>query len=143
MEGWVGGREAVPGRAVRTSCQGAVTPPLLPGQRPISSTASAPKFRLPVWTWPFGEKRSLHPPPAFPKREASMERLLAQLCGTSALHPLPVWEEGTTGHCFTQLVLSVLPHALLAVLSACHWGAPRWVETNCQASYPRVPADLT
>ncbi|XP_019498348.1 PREDICTED: multidrug resistance-associated protein 7 isoform X2 [Hipposideros armiger] len=54
-----------------------------------------------------------------------MERLLAQLCGTSALQPLPVWEEGTTGHCFTQLVLSALPHALLAVLSACHWGTPR------------------
>lgn len=63
-----------------------------------------------------------------------MERLLAQLCGTSALQPLPVWEEGTTGHCFTQLVLSALPHALLAVLSACHWGTPRWVETVCQTS---------
>lgn len=54
-----------------------------------------------------------------------MERLLAQLCGTSAVQPLPVWEGDTTGHCFTQLVLSALPHALLAVLSACHWGAPR------------------
>nr|XP_044632655.1 ATP-binding cassette sub-family C member 10 isoform X3 [Equus asinus] len=58
--------------------------------------------------------------------EASMERLLAQLCGTSAVQPLPVWEGDTTGHCFTQLVLSALPHALLAVLSACHWGAPRY-----------------
>ncbi|XP_059794613.1 ATP-binding cassette sub-family C member 10 isoform X5 [Balaenoptera ricei] len=54
-----------------------------------------------------------------------MERFLAQLCGTSALQPLPVWEGDTTGHCFTQLVLSALPHALLAVLSACHWGNPR------------------
>ncbi|XP_066862354.1 ATP-binding cassette sub-family C member 10 isoform X4 [Kogia breviceps] len=54
-----------------------------------------------------------------------MERFLAQLCGTSALQPLPVWEGDTTGHCFTQLVLSTLPHALLAVLSACHWGNPR------------------
>ncbi|KAB0397883.1 hypothetical protein E2I00_004512, partial [Balaenoptera physalus] len=34
-------------------------------------------------------------------------------------------EGDTTGHCFTQLVLSALPHALLAVLSACHWGNPR------------------
>uniref|UniRef100_A0A8C6BBI9 ATP-binding cassette sub-family C member 10 n=1 Tax=Monodon monoceros TaxID=40151 RepID=A0A8C6BBI9_MONMO len=59
-----------------------------------------------------------------------MERFLAQLCGTSALQPLPVWEGDTTGHCFTQLVLSALPHALLAVLSACHWGNPRWVETG-------------
>uniref|UniRef100_A0A8C3WXL7 ATP-binding cassette sub-family C member 10 n=1 Tax=Catagonus wagneri TaxID=51154 RepID=A0A8C3WXL7_9CETA len=54
-----------------------------------------------------------------------MERFLAQLCGTSALQPLPVWEGDTTGHCFTQLVLSALPHALLAALSACHWGNPR------------------
>ncbi|XP_068850410.1 ATP-binding cassette sub-family C member 10 [Capricornis sumatraensis] len=54
-----------------------------------------------------------------------MERFLARLCGTSELQPLPVWEGDTTGHCFTQLVLSALPHALLAVLSACHWGHPR------------------
>lgn len=63
-----------------------------------------------------------------------MERLLAQLCGTSTLQPLPVWEEDTTGHCFTQLVLSALPHALLSVLSACHWGTPRWVEMECKTS---------
>lgn len=55
----------------------------------------------------------------------SVERLLAQLCGTSTARPLPLWEGNTTGHCFTQLVLSVLPHALLAVLSACHQGTPR------------------
>ncbi|XP_051008844.1 ATP-binding cassette sub-family C member 10 [Acomys russatus] len=54
-----------------------------------------------------------------------MERLLAQLCGTDVARPLPLWEGDTTGHCFTQLVLSVLPHALLAVLSACHLGTPR------------------
>ncbi|XP_003789385.1 multidrug resistance-associated protein 7 isoform X1 [Otolemur garnettii] len=54
-----------------------------------------------------------------------MEQLLAQLCGTSAAWPLPLWEGDTTGHCFTQLVLSALPHALLAVLSACHLGTPR------------------
>ncbi|XP_004473154.1 ATP-binding cassette sub-family C member 10 isoform X1 [Dasypus novemcinctus] len=54
-----------------------------------------------------------------------MERLLAQLCGTSAARPLPLWEKDTTGHCFTQLVLSALPHALLAVLSACYIGTPR------------------
>uniref|UniRef100_A0A8C2MSJ9 ATP-binding cassette sub-family C member 10 n=1 Tax=Cricetulus griseus TaxID=10029 RepID=A0A8C2MSJ9_CRIGR len=54
-----------------------------------------------------------------------MERLLAQLCGTDAARPFPLWEGDTTGHCFTQLVLSVLPHALLAVLSACHLGTPR------------------
>nr|XP_006202029.1 multidrug resistance-associated protein 7 isoform X1 [Vicugna pacos] len=54
-----------------------------------------------------------------------MEGFLAQLCGTSELQPLPVWEGDTTGHCFTQLVLSALPHALLAMLSACYWGSPR------------------
>lgn len=61
-----------------------------------------------------------------------MEQLLAQLCGTSALQPLPAWEGDTTGHCFTQLVLSALPHALLAVLSACRWGTPRWVEMGAR-----------
>uniref|UniRef100_A0A8C5LE61 ATP-binding cassette sub-family C member 10 n=1 Tax=Jaculus jaculus TaxID=51337 RepID=A0A8C5LE61_JACJA len=54
-----------------------------------------------------------------------MARLLAQLCGTDAARPLPLWEGDTTGHCFTQLVLSALPHALLAVLSACYLGTPR------------------
>ncbi|XP_064142540.1 ATP-binding cassette sub-family C member 10 isoform X2 [Loxodonta africana] len=54
-----------------------------------------------------------------------MERLLAQLCGTSSAQPLPLWEGDTTGHCFTQLVLSALPHALLAVFSACHLSTPR------------------
>ncbi|XP_055468882.1 ATP-binding cassette sub-family C member 10 isoform X1 [Psammomys obesus] len=55
----------------------------------------------------------------------SVERFLAELCGTDAARPLPLWEGDTTGHCFTQLVLSVLPHALLAVLSACHLGTAR------------------
>ncbi|CAO2607509.1 ATP-binding cassette sub-family C member 10 [Lemmus lemmus] len=54
-----------------------------------------------------------------------MERLLAQLCGTDEARPLPLWEGDTTGHCFTQLLLSVIPHALLAVLSACYLGTPR------------------
>lgn len=73
----------------------------------------------------FWKGPSLPPPSALPAGKASMERFLARLCGTSALQPLPVWEGDTTGHCFTQLVLSALPHALLAVLSACHWGHPR------------------
>ncbi|XP_004710924.1 ATP-binding cassette sub-family C member 10 isoform X2 [Echinops telfairi] len=54
-----------------------------------------------------------------------MERLLSRLCGTSVARPLPLWEGDTTGHCFTQLVLSALPHALLAVLSACYLSTPR------------------
>lgn len=68
-----------------------------------------------------------------------MEGLLAQLCGTDAARPLPLWEGDTTGHCFTQLVLSVLPHALLAVLSACHLGTPRWVETAERHQLTSVP----
>ncbi|XP_046958458.1 ATP-binding cassette sub-family C member 10 isoform X3 [Lynx rufus] len=91
-----------------------------------------PGCRLPAWTSPLGTRIPLclggtFPPStsAFSTGEASMERLLAQLCETSVLQPLPVWEGDTTGHCFTQLVLSALPHALLAVLSACHWGTPR------------------
>lgn len=98
-----------------------------------------PGCRLPAWTSPLGTRIPLclggtFPPStsAFSTGEASMERLLAQLCETSVLQPLPVWEGDTTGHCFTQLVLSALPHALLAVLSACHWGTPRWVETGAR-----------
>lgn len=72
--------------------------------------------------------------------ELSMEGLLAQLCGTDAARPLPLWEGDTTGHCFTQLVLSVLPHALLAVLSACHLGTPRWVETATRYQLTSLPA---
>ncbi|XP_066215449.1 ATP-binding cassette sub-family C member 10 isoform X1 [Saccopteryx leptura] len=63
-----------------------------------------------------------------------MEQLLTQLCGTSASQPLPLWEGDTTGHCFTQLVLSALPHALLAVLSACYWGTPRSPDYNLPCS---------
>lgn len=69
-----------------------------------------------------------------------MEQFLARLCGTSAARPLPVWEGDTTGHCFTQLVLSALPHALLAVLSACHLGRPRWVETAVRVCPQASPA---
>lgn len=126
--GGVGGGEVRQG----TRCHSAPSP--LPGQRPAPSGACslpAPstweRVFLCLWEGP-----SLPPPSAFLSGEASMERFLAQLCGTSALQPLPVWEGDTTGHCFTQLVLSALPHALLAVLSACHWGNPRWVETGAR-----------
>lgn len=69
----------------------------------------------------------------------SVERLLAELCGTDAARPFPLWEGDTTGHCFTQLVLSVLPHALLAVLSACHLGTARWVETAARHRLTFLP----
>ncbi|NXG44336.1 MRP7 protein, partial [Psilopogon haemacephalus] len=54
-----------------------------------------------------------------------MENVLADLCGTSPEDPLPVWVHGSIGHCFNQLTLNVIPHAILAVVSACFLGTPR------------------
>ncbi|NXY47604.1 MRP7 protein, partial [Ceuthmochares aereus] len=54
-----------------------------------------------------------------------MENILAGLCGTSPEDPLPVWVHGSIGHCFNQLALNVIPHVILAVVSACFLGTPR------------------
>ncbi|NXG03290.1 MRP7 protein, partial [Sakesphorus luctuosus] len=54
-----------------------------------------------------------------------MESILAGLCGTSPEDPLPVWIHGSVGHCFNQLTLNVIPHVILAVVSACFLGTPR------------------
>ncbi|XP_071595336.1 ATP-binding cassette sub-family C member 10 isoform X1 [Heliangelus exortis] len=54
-----------------------------------------------------------------------MENILAGLCGTSPEDPLPVWVHGSIGHCFNQLLLNVIPHVVLAVVSACFLGTPR------------------
>ncbi|NXN15001.1 MRP7 protein, partial [Indicator maculatus] len=54
-----------------------------------------------------------------------MESILADLCGTSPDDPLPVWVHGSIGHCFNQLTLNVIPHAILAAVSACFLGTPR------------------
>ncbi|NXR10010.1 MRP7 protein, partial [Semnornis frantzii] len=54
-----------------------------------------------------------------------MENILADLCGTSPEDPLPVWVHGSIGHCFNQLTLNVIPHTVLAVVSACFLGTPR------------------
>lgn len=54
-----------------------------------------------------------------------MDRLLPELCGSSPSDPLPIWKHGSIGYCFNQLVLSALPHLLLAVTSACYVGIPR------------------
>ncbi|NXD78404.1 MRP7 protein, partial [Halcyon senegalensis] len=53
-----------------------------------------------------------------------MENILAGLCGTSPEDPLPVWVHGNVGHCFNQLTLNVIPHVILAVVSACFLGTP-------------------
>lgn len=55
-----------------------------------------------------------------------MDWLLPELCGSSPSDPLPVWEDGSIGYCFNQLLLSALPHLLLAVISACYVGTPRF-----------------
>ncbi|NXU18762.1 MRP7 protein, partial [Pardalotus punctatus] len=54
-----------------------------------------------------------------------MENILASLCGTSPEDPLPVWVHGSVGHCFNQLTLNVIPHVILAAVSACFLGTPR------------------
>ncbi|XP_061847183.1 ATP-binding cassette sub-family C member 10 isoform X2 [Colius striatus] len=54
-----------------------------------------------------------------------MESILSGLCGTSTEDPLPVWVHGSVGHCFNQLTLNVIPHVILAVVSACFLGTPR------------------
>ncbi|XP_072188830.1 ATP-binding cassette sub-family C member 10 isoform X2 [Excalfactoria chinensis] len=54
-----------------------------------------------------------------------MENILAGLCGTSPEDPLPVWVCGRVGHCFNQLALNVVPHVILAAVSACFLGTPR------------------
>ncbi|NWU90204.1 MRP7 protein, partial [Upupa epops] len=54
-----------------------------------------------------------------------MENILAGLCGTSPEDPLPVWVHGSIGHCFNQLTLNVIPHVILAAVSACFLGTPR------------------
>ncbi|NXT74733.1 MRP7 protein, partial [Zapornia atra] len=56
-----------------------------------------------------------------------MENILAGLCGSSPEDPLPVWVHGSIGHCFNQLTLNVIPHAILAAVSACFLGTPRSV----------------
>nr|XP_060609998.1 ATP-binding cassette sub-family C member 10 [Anolis sagrei ordinatus] len=54
-----------------------------------------------------------------------MEEILAGLCGTSPKDPLPVWVHDNVGHCFNQLILNMIPHVILAVISACYIGTPR------------------
>nr|XP_009685033.1 PREDICTED: multidrug resistance-associated protein 7 [Struthio camelus australis] len=63
-----------------------------------------------------------------------MENILADLCGTSPEDPVPLWVHGSVGHCFNQLTLNVVPHVILAVVSACFLGTPR-----CVAGVPHRP----
>ncbi|XP_034739863.1 multidrug resistance-associated protein 7 [Etheostoma cragini] len=46
--------------------------------------------------------------------------LVAALCDTDEQNPFPVWQNGRVSSCFNQLVLGVLPHAGMAIFSACY-----------------------
>ncbi|XP_068012904.1 ATP-binding cassette sub-family C member 10 isoform X1 [Melanerpes formicivorus] len=74
-----------------------------------------------------------------------MESILADLCGTNPDNPLPVWVHGSIGHCFNQLTLNVIPHAILAVVSACFLGTPRsGFRVPCRPSWGcRIAASFT
>uniref|UniRef100_A0A1A7XY85 ATP-binding cassette sub-family C member 10 n=1 Tax=Iconisemion striatum TaxID=60296 RepID=A0A1A7XY85_9TELE len=54
-----------------------------------------------------------------------LPELVSGLCQTAEENPFPVWQDGNISSCFNQLVLGALPHAGMAVLSACYLGMPR------------------
>ncbi|XP_051881362.1 ATP-binding cassette sub-family C member 10 [Pristis pectinata] len=54
-----------------------------------------------------------------------MADFLAALCDSDPSNPFPLWQNGSVGYCFTQLVLNVVPHAALAFASACYLNTPR------------------
>ncbi|XP_068583608.1 LOW QUALITY PROTEIN: ATP-binding cassette sub-family C member 10 [Cebidichthys violaceus] len=51
--------------------------------------------------------------------------LLAGFCRSDEQNPFPVWQDGHVSPCFNQLVLGALPHAGMAVFSACYLGMQR------------------
>uniref|UniRef100_A0A8C2YX51 ATP-binding cassette, sub-family C (CFTR/MRP), member 10 n=1 Tax=Cyclopterus lumpus TaxID=8103 RepID=A0A8C2YX51_CYCLU len=54
------------------------------------------------------------------------DKLVAGFCHSDERDPFPVWQDGRVGPCFNQLVLGALPHATMAVFSACYLGMARW-----------------
>uniref|UniRef100_A0A3Q4GAK1 ATP-binding cassette, sub-family C (CFTR/MRP), member 10 n=1 Tax=Neolamprologus brichardi TaxID=32507 RepID=A0A3Q4GAK1_NEOBR len=46
--------------------------------------------------------------------------LIAGLCHTDEEDPLPLWQNECISPCFNQLILGVLPHAGMAIFSACY-----------------------
>ncbi|KAM4612066.1 ATP-binding cassette sub-family C member 10 isoform 2-T2 [Polymixia lowei] len=50
---------------------------------------------------------------------------ISDLCHTDGQNPFPVWQNGTISPCFNQLVLGALPHAGMAIFSACYLSIPR------------------
>ncbi|XP_040286793.1 ATP-binding cassette sub-family C member 10-like [Bufo bufo] len=63
-----------------------------------------------------------------------MEDVLVQLCGSRSSDPVPIWVHGHVGLCFNHLLISCIPHVLLAVSSACHAGAPRHGISGCTSA---------
>ncbi|XP_056137092.1 ATP-binding cassette sub-family C member 10 [Lampris incognitus] len=51
--------------------------------------------------------------------------LISGLCHTDGKDPFPVWHNGAISPCFNQLVLGALPHAGMAICSACYLSIPR------------------
>uniref|UniRef100_A0A672ZEG6 ATP-binding cassette, sub-family C (CFTR/MRP), member 10 n=1 Tax=Sphaeramia orbicularis TaxID=375764 RepID=A0A672ZEG6_9TELE len=58
--------------------------------------------------------------------ENNHDFLVTGLCHTDELDPFPVWQNGQISPCFNQLVLGALPHAGMAVFSACYLGMARF-----------------
>uniref|UniRef100_A0A7N8YRJ2 ATP-binding cassette, sub-family C (CFTR/MRP), member 10 n=1 Tax=Mastacembelus armatus TaxID=205130 RepID=A0A7N8YRJ2_9TELE len=56
--------------------------------------------------------------------------LVADLCHTDLDNPFPVWQNGHISPCFNQLILGALPHAGMAVFSACYVSTPAGAETS-------------
>lgn len=59
--------------------------------------------------------------------------LVSGLCRTDEQNPFPVFQDGNISPCFNQLVLGVLPHAGMAIFSACYLSMQRHVP-------PQTPA---
>ncbi|XP_054459670.1 ATP-binding cassette sub-family C member 10 [Anoplopoma fimbria] len=51
--------------------------------------------------------------------------LVAGFCDSDEQNPFPVWQNGHISPCFNQLVLGALPHAGMAIFSACYLGIAR------------------
>lgn len=57
--------------------------------------------------------------------------LIAGFCQTDDQNPFPVWQNGHISPCFNQLLLGALPHACMAIFSACYLGMRRYVMCKC------------
>uniref|UniRef100_A0A665UDL7 ATP-binding cassette sub-family C member 10 n=1 Tax=Echeneis naucrates TaxID=173247 RepID=A0A665UDL7_ECHNA len=57
--------------------------------------------------------------------------LLTGLCHTDEENPFPLWQNGHIGACFNQLVLGALPHAGMAIFSACYLSMARYTSPPC------------